>query len=190
MIRKRRLWLFWATTVLAIGIFLIWPRTRHGHYPTDVHKWLFDSKEKLADLMMENIEYTNNRDGRDEWVLNASLARYTKEDKKVHLDTVRTKFFLKSGKTVIVSGENATYDTKSKEINLWRNVSAVTSDEEHFYTSAITYNEEKRLLSTLEDVIIVGSKMDLKGKGLTYELATGNMSIPGNVRVVTQKKLR
>lgn len=185
--------LFWSGLVIlvvVIGFLITRPRTGPRGYPADLPKWLFDPKQKNAHLLMENLEYTNNRQGRDEWVLHASFARYLKEDQKVYLDGVQINFFQEDGRTVTVSGEHATYATNSKDIDLWHKVSAITSDGERFYTEALTYNDEKRLFSTPEEVTSIGSKMDLKGKGLTYELATGKMSILKDVRVITQKSLK
>lgn len=190
MTRKQFLWFILTTVVLAMGIFLTWPRTRHGGYPQDIDKWLLNLKQTDADLMMENVKYINNRGGRDEWVLQAQFARYFKTDEKVHLENVQTKFLLKSGKLITLSGKQAIYDTKSKGIKLWGDVSAITLDGERFYTDVITYNEKGRFLRTPEKVVIRGSKMNLRGEGLTYELATGNLSIWKDVQVVTQKRLK
>lgn len=106
------------------------------------------------------------------------------------MDQVKTRFFLKDGQLVTVSGEHAIYDTRSKDIKLWGHVSAITSDQRRFFTDAALYNDKERLISTPEKVIIVGSQMDLKGQGLTYDLATGKMSILSDVQVITQKALR
>lgn len=191
MTGKRLSWAVLATVViLATGVFLMWPRTRQAGYPPDIPKWFLNSEQRNADLKMENVEYTNNRDGRDEWVLYAKFARYFKGEEEVLLDSVRTNFFLKSGKTVTVSGEHGTYDTQSKDINLWGHVSAIASDGGRFYTNAITYNSKERVLRTPEEVTVLGSKIDLKGKGLLYELNTGKMSVLKEVRVITQRKLK
>ncbi len=191
MTRKRLLWAVLATVVvLASGILLMRPRARQAGYPPDIPKWFLNSGQRDADLKMENVEYTNNRDQRDEWVLYAKFAWYLKGEERVFLDSARTKFFLKNGQTATVSGEHGTYDTQSRDINLWGHVSTIASDGGRFYSNAITYNSKERVLRAPEEVTVLGSKIDLKGKGLIYDLNTGEMSISKEVQVITQRKIK
>lgn len=164
-------------------------RTKSKAGPSGINSPLLNSGPDSADLKMQNIVYVNNRYGRDEWVLKARRAWYYKRNETVYLDDVTAKFFARTGKTVFVKGDHGTYNTKSKDITLSGKVSAVSSDEERLYTSAITYNDAEHSLSTNEYVTMINRNLQVEGKGLLYDIATSKMSVTQDVRVLSSRGL-
>lgn len=184
--RKAKLWALAAAAVCAV-LAMVTARSRPTNIPGEVRNELFNSTANDADLKMENINYVFNRDGKDEWILKAKLARHFKRREILYLDEVTANFFSKDQKTVLLSGDHGTYFTKSKDISLAGNVSAVSSSEEKFYSNSITYKESSRLLSTSDDVTIINGGIRVDGKGLIYDMATGRMSVMNNVKVSSDK---
>ncbi|MFH1148146.1 MAG: LPS export ABC transporter periplasmic protein LptC [Pseudomonadota bacterium] len=178
--------MIWGIVILGVILFL-----RPGHHqPSNrcmTRNVFFNSVQDNADLRMENIRYTSHLNGKDQWILNAHTARYFREDGKVYLDDIKAELPTDSGKKLNIAGDHAACDPTSGNMRIWGEVSAVSSDEEYFYTTAISYDDGSRVLSTDEDVTLITPRLELEGKGLTYDLATGKMAVIKNVRVTAER---
>ncbi len=173
--------------LLSSSVFFYRTRTGWKTGFSSGRRQLLNLAKDNADVKMEHIVYTNNRDGRDEWILHARVARYFKGDEKVYLENIQAELFSAGGKTITITGEKGTYDTKSRELSLRGSVNAVSSEQERFCAEAVAYDEGTQLLRTEEDVTIVTPRLRVEGTGLTYDLSTGKMAILSNVNVVTQE---
>lgn len=175
-----------AIIVLGVILFLR-PRHHESINPRTTRSVLFNSAQNNADLRMENVRYTNHLNGKDQWILKAHTARYFRKEEKVYLDDIKTELSMDNGRKLDIAGNHAVCDPKTGNMTIWGNVSGASSDEECFYTKAISYDGSLRLLCTHEAVTLITPRLKLEGKGLTYDLAAGKMAVTKDVDVIMER---
>uniref|UniRef100_A0A7V6CEM4 LPS export ABC transporter periplasmic protein LptC n=1 Tax=Thermodesulfobacterium geofontis TaxID=1295609 RepID=A0A7V6CEM4_9BACT len=63
------------------------------------------------------------------------------------------------------------------------NVHLVTSEYGEVYTQKLIFYPKKNLIFTDEEVILIKKGLTVKGKGLIYEIETGNFKVEGKAKV-------
>ncbi|MBI5966763.1 MAG: LPS export ABC transporter periplasmic protein LptC [Deltaproteobacteria bacterium] len=123
-----------------------------------------------ADLQLDRLRYTETREGKKEWELEAATAQYFKEENSVILDKVKATFFGKNGETYILRGEKGKFNTRTKAIEVFDGIELDSSDGYHLRTKRLRYQAEKRELSTSDPVEMNGPQIRVEGIGLIVEL--------------------
>ena len=137
-----------------------------------------------ADLKLDRLRYTETRDGVKEWELEAASAQYFKEDGSVLLEKVRAAFFGKSMQTYSLEGEKGRFNTQTKTIEAFGGVRLETSDGYRMETQSLSYQADKRQLSTEDRVEMQGPQGKISGTGLIVHLDQQRITILGQVKVV------
>jgi len=123
-----------------------------------------------ADLKLDRVRYTETREGKKEWELEAATAQYFKEENSVILDKVKATFFGKNGEIYILRGEKGKFNTRTKAVEVFDGIELDCSDGYHLRTKSLKYQAEKRELSTSDPVEMNGPQIRVEGIGLIVEL--------------------
>ncbi len=123
-----------------------------------------------ADLKLDRIKYTETKEGKKEWELEAASALYFKEKGTVVLNKVRATFFGKNQETYVLVGEKGMLNTVTKSIEVYEGVKIDTSDGYQVRTGSLKYRSESRELSTPDRVVMSGPQLQVEGVGLVLDL--------------------
>jgi len=136
---------------------------------------------------MENVNFTQSQAGRLEWRIDAARLHTAAGETDLHMEDVRAVFLEAAAKpansprqTTIVSSR-ADYDTMEKALLLADGVILTFGREYVLRTEKLRYLAEIRQIKTKAAVRLDGPNLAIKGKGLTYDLASGAYDIMGPV---------
>jgi LPS export ABC transporter protein LptC len=137
--------------------------------------------DAAADLKLDQVHYTETREGIKEWELEAASAVYYREQNTLALEKVRATFYGKNQETYVLVGEKGRYNTETKVIEVYDGVKVDSSLGYQLRTQGLRYQADQRELSTSDPVEMKGPDMQVEGVGMVVELNRQCMRIFGGV---------
>lgn len=123
-----------------------------------------------ADLKLDRVHYTETREGRKEWELEAASAIYCKEGDTVMLEKIRATFYGRNQESYHLIGERGRFHTKSKLIEVYDGVKIDSSNGYHMRTRSLKYQADQKELHTSDPVELEGPAVRVEGVGMVVEL--------------------
>ncbi|MDY7033540.1 MAG: LPS export ABC transporter periplasmic protein LptC [Thermodesulfobacteriota bacterium] len=139
-----------------------------------------------ADMVIENIHYTNTKMGVTEWELDASSGEYFGDDKLAIFKDVMVKLYFKDDNTLLLTGDKGEVATDTKNIELWGNVVATSDNGYEFHTQSLKYDSKERKLFTPDKIMFKGHGMELQGTGITVDIDRERFFVLHNVSSVLE----
>ena len=133
-----------------------------------------------ADICLNEVSQVSTREGVKEWSLQCETANYNKKEGRSTLRGVSVTFFLKSGKSVQVTGDEGVILTDTKDMEITGNV-IVQTDHYRLSTEKLSYDGEQRVVSTDMPVALAGDGVSLFGKNMTFSFAEEHVEVGGGV---------
>lgn len=133
-----------------------------------------------ADLTIADIHQTATRDGRKEWSLDATSARYLNAEKRVILTELSMTFYLENQQDLQLTADSGVLLTESKDVEISGNV-VVKSNDARLKTQDLRYRHEQRMLTSLSPVEISGDAYRLTAERMQIDLNTNRAIFEGNV---------
>lgn len=134
-----------------------------------------------ADLQLNRVKYTETREGKKEWELEATSVRYFKDENTVLLEKVKATFFREDQETYVLVGERGKLNTQTKAIEVFDGVIIDSSDGYRMQTRSLKYEPEKRELSTADPVELKGPQLRVEGTGLIVDLHSQRLKVLSRV---------
>ncbi len=138
--------------------------------------------DAAADLKLDRVHYMETRDGVKEWELEAASAVYYKEENTVVFEKIQATFFGKNKESYVLVGEKGRLNTQTKVIEVYDGVKVDSSNGYQLRTQSLTYQADRRELSTSERVEMRGPDLQVEGVGMVVELTRQRVRILGGVR--------
>ena len=133
-----------------------------------------------TNIVLGEVRHTAVREGRKEWVLEASSAQYSETSKEAVFNDVKVTFFMDDGGEVYLEGQKGTINTASNDMQVVGDV-RVLKDDQTLMTERIDYNHETRYLTSPSEVRILGRNFDLRADRMQVDLATETALFTGAV---------
>ncbi len=133
-----------------------------------------------ADMSIGKINQTSTRDGKREWSLEASSARYSQTKKEVILKDLSITFFLDDGSEVNLTAKRGILNTRTNDIEVTGDVVVIREDYE-LTTQKLNYNHDKRIVFSKVPVLIVGDDAEISADSASLNLNTKKLRLKGNV---------
>ena len=141
-------------------------------------------EQTVADLKLDQMRYTETREGIKEWELEAASAIYFKEENTVVCDRVKATFYGKNQKTyVLVSGKGKFYP-QTKTIEVFGGVTIDSSDGYQLRTQSLKYEAEKKELFTTDRVKMAGPQLSVEGVGLIVDIDHSRLKVLHQVETI------
>ncbi|MBU2549907.1 MAG: LPS export ABC transporter periplasmic protein LptC [Proteobacteria bacterium] len=144
-----------------------------------------------VDMQLSDVNYTEVAAGKQDWTLEAKTLRSFKTSKLMVFDDVRITFNTDGG-LVLVTGRQARYDKKEKNIKVIGNVRVLDHKGYLLTVQELGYDVKQARLYTDEFFQIRGPRYDLDGYGLRVDMKDSRMTVLRNPRVLvksTKKKM-
>lgn len=129
-----------------------------------------------VDMQLSGVNYTEVTSGDQEWTLEAETLRNFKSSRLMVFDRVKITFFSENG-SMLVSGDQARYDKKSKTVRVIGGVRVMDNKGYLMIVDELSYDVKKRMLLATGPFRITGPKYDLDGLGLSVDMKESRMKV-------------
>ena len=138
---------------------------------------------KNVDMQLSGVNYTEVTEGRRDWTLEADTLHYYKGSKLMVFDKVNITFFTGEGE-ILVTGDVARYDKKTKNVKLVGRVRALDPKGYRMTARELWYDVSTRTVFAPGFFKINGPKLDLEGEGLSVKMDDMKMKVLRNSKVL------
>jgi LPS export ABC transporter protein LptC len=137
-----------------------------------------------ADIEIKNFHFTEVGDPELVWEIDARGAQYMRAENIALFDDVAVRLTLADGRSYLMTGNEGTLQTDTKDIDITGDVSIVSDEGGQFGTDHLKFSHSERRIYTEEDITIENSYIKARGKGMTLSLKDRRISLLSNVDVV------
>jgi LPS export ABC transporter protein LptC len=123
-----------------------------------------------ADARLEKIRFVEDKHGQKTWELEAKSIQQYQDQNIILLEEVKVTFFMKEGRSFILSGNQGKVYQDSKDMELVGDVVLNSSDGYRLKTHSISYHHLEKRISTPDPVEIEGEQIRLVGKGMLVDM--------------------
>jgi len=123
-----------------------------------------------ADMRLEKIRLVEDKHGQKTWELEAKLIQQYQDQNIVLLEDVKTTFYMKDGRSFILTGKKGKVYQDSKNMELAGDVLLTSSDGYQLKTHSVFYDHLKKRVTTSDPVEIEGKEIELVGKGMLVDM--------------------
>jgi len=143
-----------------------------------------------VDAGIDQFSFMQSKGGAVQWHVEAKQARMTEAEHQAILDDVHVTLYGQKGWELKLSGDEGTIDTTKKNFTLLRRNGTIPVHLQNgytIYTNHLSWEEERRQVSTNDPVTIMGQGLEITGRGLVGKLDSEEFTIVDDVHVeITQ----
>ena len=133
-------------------------------------------------VTLDAIHYTEVREGRVEWTLEADSANYMKEQGVTIFRKPKVLFNGEGGSSYTLSGSEGRYRNSSGNIELSGDVHVTSGDGYTLVTESLRYDAALKEISTKESIQLDTDGMRIEGVGLLISIDREGFSVLDDVR--------
>lgn len=123
-----------------------------------------------ADMRLEKIRFVEDKHGQKTWELEAKLIQQYQDQNIMLLEDVKATFYMKDGRSFILTGKKGKVYQDSKNMELVGDVLLSSSDGYQLKTHSVSYDHLKKSVTTSDPVEIEGKEIELVGKGMLVDM--------------------
>jgi LPS export ABC transporter protein LptC len=169
--------------VAAAALFTVpWARRGEEESPPPI--------EAEADVTARNIHLVGDSSGVKGWELDAREARHFLGGKTTMLEGIEAAFYIENGGVIRLKGDHGEIHHGTRDIELQGNIVILTSDGYRLMTDGLQYVDKARQITSSQRVDIEGQGLQVMGKGMSIDLATGRLTMGGRVETVFSESLK
>jgi LPS export ABC transporter protein LptC len=139
---------------------------------------LLPSLPKNIDVSLQKIHYTETKGGMKKWDLVADKAEYGKVNELIRLAVIRLEV-AGAGKEgeLVLTADRGTYQTASKNVDLFGNVVAKSASGMVFTTGQAAYAAARSMVHTADRVKFSDGSLTVEGRGMEFLVEEKKMKI-------------
>jgi LPS export ABC transporter protein LptC len=145
---------------------------------------------RQEDAGIDQFTFTQSKDGRVQWQVQAQRAKVFEREKRAVLEDVQVTLFGRKGWELKLAGDEGTIDTDKHDFVLARRNGAIAVELESGYTiftNHLAWVDADRRITTNDSVKITGHGLDITGQGFVGKLDKEEFRILEDVQVeITQ----
>lgn len=140
-----------------------------------------ESGDVPASLEARTITYTESKDGKTLWEINADEARFYKDEDRSEFDNINVVFFYQDTYELTLSGDRGVLDNESKNIDLSENVTITAWEDYVLTTDTLHFDSVGNEISTDDPITLSGTDLSFHGTGLTFDLENEELFVHEDV---------
>ncbi|MBL0714301.1 MAG: LPS export ABC transporter periplasmic protein LptC [Desulfosarcina sp.] len=141
---------------------------------------LIEALPEGANIVLGEIRHTAVREGKKEWILEATSAHYSESSREAVFKDVKVTFFMDNGEKVNMEGQKGIINTDSNDMRVSGNV-RVQKDDYALLTEMIEYNHKTRHIASQSPIRISGRDFELRADAMQIDLASEKAFFNGAV---------
>ncbi|MFQ5480996.1 MAG: LPS export ABC transporter periplasmic protein LptC [Thermodesulfobacteriota bacterium] len=159
------------------------------YYRTNsVKKELTFTEDKDVGVKIDDLNYSNTRDGRTVWKLKAREATRFKSSESLILNGIKLLFYAKDGGAFTMKADDGTFNEAKKLLLASGGVVVFSPEGYTLKTDNIRYETASGYITSKDHVLISTKSMDVEGVGFDVNIESGNMYIKDKVRAVIREE--
>ena len=139
-----------------------------------------------ADARIEGFTFTQTKGDIVQWKVEAQHARLYEEEKRAILNDVQITLYGVQGRELMLTGEQGTLDTETKNFMLANRSDPIVIEMESGYvirTNHLNWIDKRREIQTSDPVAIDGHGLQITGRGLLGKLDSEVFQVLDDVHV-------
>jgi len=173
-------WIVSAAMVCLVVLFVVALKQRS--VPTSQAPPAADKNpDDNSSLTINHMEYSEVRQGRTRYTVEADTARHYEQQQQTFLSKVTVVFFQNDGGKITLVADEGAIDHATKNMEARGNVHVNYNDTYELTTAHLFYDNAKDLISTPDPVLIVGRGLTLRGVGAALEVEERSMKVLSRV---------
>jgi LPS export ABC transporter protein LptC len=173
-----------ATITIALGsVIAVYIQSRSN---TNVGQQVAKSEEPDAALLVDKIQQTATRDGKKEWMLEASSGHLVDKTQQLILKDVKVTFFLDDNSEILLTADQGILETRSNDMKVSGNV-ILKNNEYKLLTDTLSYQHKRRVVFSKSPVKISGTSAQVAADSLKYDLNTKKLTLQGGIATTIGK---
>jgi LPS export ABC transporter protein LptC len=173
-------WVVSAAMVCLVVVFVVALKQRSVSTPQAPAAANKNSDDNSS-LTINHMEYSEVRQGRTRYTVEADTARHYEQQQQTFLSKVTVVFFQKDGGKITLVADEGAIDHATKNMEARGNVHVNYNDTYQLTTAHLFYDNAKNLISTPDPVLIAGRGLTLRGVGATLEVEERSMKVLSRV---------
>jgi LPS export ABC transporter protein LptC len=173
-------WVVAAAMVCVVVLFVVALKQRPVPTPQTL-----PAADKNADdtssLTINHMEYSEVRQGRTRYTVEADTARHYEQQQQTFLNKVTVVFFQNDGGKITLAADEGSIDHASKNMEARGNVRVNYNDTYELTTAHLFYDNAKDIIFTPDPVLIVGRGLTVRGVGASLEVEKRSMRVLSRV---------
>jgi LPS export ABC transporter protein LptC len=155
--------------ITILTIFLVW---NPFHYDEDDKGfWTPELTNMKADLLLRDIRYRRESNGRVQWRIDASTARMFETKKMILFEKPDMVFFNNDAGNITITAQSGEYRIPDDAVTLYGDVTIKTADNSTLHTDFLRFLQEEMLIDTDRNVTIIKKDyLSINGTGLRYDI--------------------
>lgn len=176
--------LLWILPLLLLVSFPAWKiplasflEPRGGYNPD------FGKRDKnVHNFIMEKVMIIQDQLGNKTAEVRAERAYTTDIPNEFELTSVDADLFGNEGDTVNIKAQKGLYNTETRKLTLMQNVHVSRElENQNLFTELLYYNDADQTIHSPVDTRLTGSKLEINGSSLDYDLTTNQYKVGGRV---------
>lgn len=136
-----------------------------------------------AGFSMDGVLFSQLKNGVRDWQIQAKRLYAGKDQDRMQLETVEAQVFKNTERRFVITGQEGEYNSKTKILVLRKGVNVQAEKGFLVQSETISYDDQARKISTRAPVQITDKKIDIRGKGLDYDMQKDSYDVSGRVKV-------
>lgn len=139
-----------------------------------------------ADAGLDRFRFTQSKAGVVQWEVLAEHGRVFESENRAVLDRVKVTLYGPNGRELTLEGDEGTINTASRDFMLAKRTGLIAIKLQNGYTihtNHLTWEDERREISTQDPVTISGQGMTLTGRGLVGKLDSEEFKVLEDVHL-------
>lgn len=137
---------------------------------------ILETLPRNVDLSLKKINYTETREGRRHWTLEADSAAHSAKDGTTRLKNIRMTFYGKQGDYSLTAA-NGEMQVDTRQVSVWDDVVIKCPQGYTLYSDRLDYSEAKRQIRSEMPIHLVSDRVEIDGVGMTLDVETHSLKI-------------
>ncbi|MFA6497760.1 MAG: LPS export ABC transporter periplasmic protein LptC [Desulfurivibrionaceae bacterium] len=136
-----------------------------------------------AGFSMEGVLFSQLKNGVRDWQIQAKRLYSGEDQDRMRLVTVEAQVFKNAQRRFVITGQEGEYNSKKKTLIMRNGVNVQAEKGFLIQSDSISYDDQARKITTKAPVQISGKGMDIRGKGMEYDMQKDSYDVSGRVKV-------
>ncbi len=145
---------------------------------------ILSATDAEADLVIKGLHLTETSGDKLLWEIEADSAQVYQEQQSAQLKNIRLTLYEEQRQILKLRSDNGRLDIQNRDMSVEGQVVAHLPDGLTFETNSLTWENQKRLISTSEPVNISRDNIKIRGMGLVADVGLEKFTLHNGVTTV------
>ena len=136
-----------------------------------------------AGFSMEGVSFSQLKNGVRDWQIQAKQLYSGEDQDKMQLVAVEAQVFKNAQRRFVITGQEGEYNSKKKILTMRNSVKVQAENGMLIQSDNLSYDDKTRKIRSMSPVQVTGKGMELRGKGMTYDMQKDSYDVSGRVKV-------